>query len=58
VRVRQLDVLEHPDDPELNAMVVLTEPTQLRLLRPAIAALEQLPSVMGFAKTIRMESLD
>ena len=57
VRVRQLDVLDHPHDPELNAVVVQTEPTQQRLLHVAIAALEQLPTVMGFAKTIRMERL-
>ena len=30
----------------------------LRLLQVATAALEQLPTVMGFAKTIRMERLD
>ncbi len=57
VRVYQLDVLDHPTDPDLNAMVVLTEPTQLRLLRQAIEALEQLPCIIGFVKTIRMESL-
>ena len=56
VRVRQLDVLDHPHDAELNAVVVQTEPTQLRLLREALAAIEQLPTVMGFAKTIPMES--
>lgn len=56
VRVRQLDVLDHPHDAELNAVVVQTEPTQLRLLRQALAAIEQLPTVMGFAKTIPMES--
>ncbi|MES2584296.1 MAG: homoserine dehydrogenase [Pseudomonadota bacterium] len=58
VRVRQLDVLEHPLDPELSAVVVQTEPTQRRLLQRATAVLEQLPTVMGFAKTIRMERLD
>ena len=57
VRVRQLDVLDHPHDAELNAVVVQTEPTQQRLLRTALAAIEQLPTVMGFAKSIRMESL-
>lgn len=57
VRVRQLDVLEHPHDPELSAIVVQTEPTQLRLLQIAIAELEQLATVMGFVKTIRMELL-
>ena len=57
VRVRQLDVLDHPRDPDLNAVVVQTEPTPLRLLRQAIDALEQLPSVMGFVTTIRMEML-
>ena len=57
VNVQQLEVLEHPDDDELNAVVVLTGPTQQRLLRIAIAELEQLPTVMGFAKTIRMERL-
>ncbi len=56
--VQQLDVLDHPTDPELNALVVLTEPTQLRLLRQAIEAMEKLPSVMGFVKTIRIESLE
>ncbi len=58
VRVQQLEVLEHPNDEELNAVVVLTEPTQQRLLRIAIAELEQLATVMGFVKTIRMERLD
>ena len=57
VRVQQLDVLDHPTDAELNAVVVLTESTQLRLLRQATARLEQLPCVVGFAKTIRMERL-
>ena len=57
VRVQQVEVLEHPDDPELNAVIVLTELTRQRLLHAAIAALEKLPSVMGFAKTLRMESL-
>ena len=57
VRVRQLDVIDHPQDEQLNVIVVQTEPTQLRLLRVATAALETLPSVMGFAKTIRMECL-
>ncbi|OGB29205.1 MAG: homoserine dehydrogenase [Burkholderiales bacterium RIFCSPLOWO2_12_FULL_61_40] len=57
VGVQQLDVLEHPSDPELNAVVLLTEPTQERVLRGAIAELEQWPTVMGFAKTIRMEGL-
>ena len=58
VRVQQLTVFDHSDDAELNAVVVLTEQTQLRLLRQAITALEQLPGVMGFAKTIRMERLE
>ena len=58
VRVRQVDVLDHVHDAELNAVVVQTEPTQQRLLQVATAALEQLPTVMGFAKTIRMERLD
>ena len=57
VRVRQLDVMDHPEDEQLNVIVVQTEPTQLRLLQVATAALETLPSVMGFAKTIRMECL-
>jgi homoserine dehydrogenase len=57
VRVQQLDVFDHPDDVELNAVVVLTESTRLRLLRQAMSALEQLPSVMGFVKAIRMERL-
>jgi len=57
VNVQQLEVLGHPDDAELNAVVVLTGPTQMRLLRAAIAELEQLPTVMGFVKTIRMEGL-
>jgi homoserine dehydrogenase len=57
VRIQQLDVLEHPDDSELNAVVVLTEPTQLRLLRQVIETLEQMSCVMGFVKTIRMERL-
>jgi hypothetical protein len=38
-------------------VVVLTESTRLRLLRQAMSALEQLPSVMGFVKAIRMERL-
>ena len=58
VRVPQLEVLEHPNDEQLNAVVVLTEPTQERLLRIAIAELEQLATVMGFVKTIRMERLN
>ncbi|MEO7108220.1 MAG: homoserine dehydrogenase [Rhodoferax sp.] len=57
VRVQQLDVFDHPDDLELNAVVVLTESTRLRLLRQAMSALEQLPSVMGFVKAIRIERL-
>ncbi len=57
VRVQQLEVLDHPDDAQLNAVVVLTDLTQQRLLRTAIAALEALPTVMGFVKTIRMERL-
>ena len=57
VCVQQVDAFDHPTDPELNAVVVLTERTQLRFLRQAIEALEQVPCVMGFAKTIRMESL-
>ena len=57
VRVQQLEVLDHPDDAQLNAVVVLTDLTQQRLLRMAIAALEALPTVMGFVKTIRMERL-
>ncbi len=58
VRVRQVDVLDHPHDAELSAVVVQTESTQQRLLRVATTALEQMPTVMGFAKTIRMERLD
>ncbi len=57
VRVQQVEVLEHPHDAELKAVIVLTERTQQCLLRAAIAHLEQLPTVMGFAKTIRMERL-
>ena len=57
ISVQQLEVLEHPDDAELKALVVLTQPTQQRRLRVALAALEQLPTVMGFAKTLRMEDL-
>jgi homoserine dehydrogenase len=58
VRVLQLEVLDHPRDPDLNGVIVLTAPTQERLLRTAIGEMEQLPTVMGFAKTIRMECLD
>ena len=57
VRVQQLEVLEHPDDAQLNAVVVLTDLTQQRVLRGAIAELEALPTVMGFVKSIRMERL-
>jgi homoserine dehydrogenase len=57
VRVPQLEVLEHPDDAQLNAVVVLTDFTQLRVLRGAIAGLEALPTVMGFVRSIRMERL-
>jgi homoserine dehydrogenase len=57
VRVQQLEVLEHPDDAQLNAVVVLTDFTQLRVLRGAIAGLEALPTVMGFVRSIRMERL-
>jgi homoserine dehydrogenase len=58
VRVQQLEVLEHPHDAELSAVVVLTQPAQERLLRMAIGEVEQLSSVMGFAKTLRMERLN
>ncbi|WP_114970264.1 homoserine dehydrogenase [Rhodoferax ferrireducens] len=58
VRVQQLEVFDHPSDQALNAMVLLTDPTQEHVLRGALAALELWPSVMGFVKTIRMEHLD
>ena len=57
VRVRQVEALAHPTDAALNAVVVLTDLTQARLLRIATAGLEQLPTVMGFVKSIRMEWL-
>ena len=58
VGVQKLEVLAHPGDPELNAVVVLTEPTQERILREALTALEHLPTVIGAAKAIRMEALN
>ena len=57
VRVRQMDVFDCPEDVAMKSVVVLTESTQLCLLRQATAALELLPTVMGFTKTIRMEQL-
>ncbi|MDR7307291.1 homoserine dehydrogenase [Rhodoferax saidenbachensis] len=57
VRVRLLEQFDHADDAELNALVLLTDPVQERVLRAAVAQLEALPHVMGFASTLRMERL-
>ena len=57
MHVPQLAVFDHPRDPELKAVVMLTEPAQDRVMRAVVDRFEQLPTVMGGVKTIRMESL-
>lgn len=57
VRVQQLEVLEHPDAPELKTVLVLLKPTRECVLRGVLAGLAQLPTVVGSVKAIRMESL-
>jgi homoserine dehydrogenase len=57
VCVAQVEVLEQGEDPELNAVVILTKLTQECVLRQALCAIEALPAVMGFVKTIRMDAL-
>ena len=57
VRVQQLEVLATPGDPALKTVLVLLKPTQERVLRGVLAGLEQLPTVAGGVKVIRMESL-
>jgi len=57
VPVQQLEVLEHPGDKALNAIIFLTAPTQERVLRGVLAGLEQLPMVRGAVKAIRIEAL-
>lgn len=58
VRVQQLDVLDHPDDPALKTVLVLLKPTQERILRGVLTGLAPLPTVVGSVKAIRMESLN
>ncbi len=58
VRVQQLDVLEHPADPTLSAVVVLTGPASASALLGVRRALEALPSVMGYVSALRVEALD
>lgn len=57
VRVRQVEVLAHPGDPTLNAVLVLTEPTSGHVMRNMAAELAQLPTVSGFVTMLRMADL-
>jgi len=58
ITVQQLEVFDRPGDKALNAVIALTEPTQERVLCAAVAALQQLPTILGVVKTIRMERLN
>jgi len=57
VRVEQLEVFEHPTDTELNAVVILTQPTTRQLVRSVATEAQALPAVMGYVHAIRMEGL-
>lgn len=57
VRVQQMQVFDHATDSELNALVLLTDPVQERVLRAVVTQLEALPHAMGFVSTLRMERL-
>jgi len=57
VRVRQVEVFDHPDDPALNAVIALTEPARDDIVREVVHALAQLPHVMGFVTTLRVAAL-
>ena len=58
VRVQRLEVLDSPSNPELGAVLVLTEPTKGNTLRALVSNIEKLSSVIGCVRTICMESLD
>ncbi len=57
VRVHQLEQFDHATDAELHALVLLTHPVPERQLRAAMAQVEALPTVMGYASTLRIEVL-
>jgi homoserine dehydrogenase len=55
VRVKRLKVLDHPSNQAWRTVLVLTEPTQEKVLRSVVAEIEALPTVMGCVRAIRME---
>jgi len=57
IRVKRLEILDRPGNQEWNTVLVLTEPTQARVLLGVIAKLENLPTIVGCVKTIRVETL-
>jgi homoserine dehydrogenase len=58
VPVQRMEVLPHPQDPELQCLLLLTPPLRLRVLQPALETIEAWPTVMGRANVLRVESLD